>query len=146
MSDGIAQGTDLGKTPQRRRGHREAGQLGLNPYHRGGRTVEQLHILTVDPANGVGKIDCEGESPQSKGFYTHEIRDGFHYLTEGWYFVLDDGLIVVDAPPTIGSDFLGNNILPGIREIPTNRSPGKWSSVCVSTPETTPGAGPALDA
>ncbi|MCI0424420.1 MAG: hypothetical protein L0Z47_01035 [Actinobacteria bacterium] len=131
MSDGIAQGTDLGKTPQRRRGHREAGQLGLNPYHRGGRTVEQLHILTVDPANGVGKIDYEGESPQSKGLYTHEIRDGFHYLTEGWYFVLvvehDDGLIVVDAPPTIGSDFLGNNILPGIREI--SDKPITWEVV-----------------
>lgn len=58
---------------------------------------------------------------QSKGFYTYEIRDGIHYVTEGWYFMLvaehDDGLIVVDAPPTIGSDFLGNNILNAIGEI-----------------------------
>jgi len=61
------------------------------------------------------------ESIGSKGFFTHEIRDGIHYLTEGWYFMLvvvhDDGMIVVDAPPTIGSDFLGNNILTGLAEI-----------------------------
>ena len=61
------------------------------------------------------------EAVMSKGFYTREIGGGIHYLTEGWYFVLvaehDDGLIVVDAPPTIGSDFLGNNLLNGIAEI-----------------------------
>lgn len=61
------------------------------------------------------------EAVGSKGFYTHEIRDGIHYVTEGWYFMLvaehDDGLIVVDAPPTIGSDFLGNNIPKAIAEI-----------------------------
>lgn len=61
------------------------------------------------------------EAVMSKGYYTREIGGGIHYLTEGWYFVLvaehDDGLIVVDAPPTIGSDFLGNNLLNGIGEI-----------------------------
>jgi len=61
------------------------------------------------------------ESVMSKGYFTHEIRNGIHYLTEGWYFVMvaehDDGLVVVDAPPTIGSDFLGNNLLPAIGEI-----------------------------
>jgi hypothetical protein len=58
------------------------------------------------------------EAVGSKGFFTHEIADGIHYITEGWYFMLvaehDDGLIVVDAPPTIGSDFLGNRSrMPG---------------------------------
>lgn len=61
------------------------------------------------------------EAVQSKGFYSHEIGGGIHYVTEGWYFMLvvehDDGLIVVDAPPTIGSDFLGNNILNAVTEI-----------------------------
>lgn len=61
------------------------------------------------------------EAVMSQGFYTRHLGGGIHYLTEGWYFVLvvehDDGLIVVDAPPTIGSDFLGNNILNGIGSI-----------------------------
>lgn len=61
------------------------------------------------------------EAVQTNGFYTTEIADGIHYATEGWYFMLvaehDDGLIVVDAPPTIGSDFLGNNILNAVGEI-----------------------------
>jgi glyoxylase-like metal-dependent hydrolase (beta-lactamase superfamily II) len=61
------------------------------------------------------------EAVQSKGYFTREVADGIHYATEGWYFMLivehDDGLIVVDAPPTIGSDFLGNNILNAVGEI-----------------------------
>ncbi|MGH3649159.1 MAG: MBL fold metallo-hydrolase, partial [Acidimicrobiia bacterium] len=61
------------------------------------------------------------EAIQTKGFYTHELADGIHYATEGWYFMLvvehDEGLVVVDAPPTIGSDFLGNNILNAVGEI-----------------------------
>jgi len=61
------------------------------------------------------------EAIQTKGFYTNELADGIHYATEGWYFMLvvehDDGLIVVDAPPTIGSDFLGNNILNAVGEV-----------------------------
>lgn len=64
------------------------------------------------------------EAVQSKGFFTREIAEGIHYATEGWYFMLvvehDDGLIVVDAPPTIGSDFLGNNILNALGEISDN--------------------------
>ena len=61
------------------------------------------------------------EAVTSKGYFTHEIADGVHYVTEGWYFMLvvvhDDGLAVVDAPPTIGQDFVGGNILNGIAEI-----------------------------
>lgn len=61
------------------------------------------------------------EALGSKGYCTHEIAPGVHVITEGWYFMLvvvhDDGLIVVDAPPTIGQDFLGGNILAAIRDI-----------------------------
>ncbi|HEX6233917.1 MAG TPA: MBL fold metallo-hydrolase [Jiangellaceae bacterium] len=58
---------------------------------------------------------------QSQGFFTDEIRGGVHYATDGWYFMLvvehDNGVVVVDAPPTLGPDFLGGNILKAVREI-----------------------------
>ncbi len=61
------------------------------------------------------------EAIQSKGFFTREIADGIHYITEGWYFALavvhDDGVIVVDAPPSIGPTFAGDNLMNGVREI-----------------------------
>ncbi len=61
------------------------------------------------------------EAIQSKGFFTHEIRDGIFYITEGWYFMLaavhDEGVIVVDAPPSIGPTFAGENITHAISEI-----------------------------
>jgi glyoxylase-like metal-dependent hydrolase (beta-lactamase superfamily II) len=61
------------------------------------------------------------DAVQSKGFFTDEIRDGVHYATDGWYFMLvmehDDGVVVVDAPPTLGPEFLGGNILKAVREI-----------------------------
>jgi glyoxylase-like metal-dependent hydrolase (beta-lactamase superfamily II) len=61
------------------------------------------------------------EAVQSKGFFTHEIRDGIYYATEGWYFMLvvvhDDGVVVVDAPPTMGQQFMGENLPNAIREI-----------------------------
>ena len=61
------------------------------------------------------------EAIQSKGFFTREIQDGIHYITEGWYFALavvhDDGVIVVDAPPSIGPTFAGDNLMNAIREI-----------------------------
>lgn len=56
-----------------------------------------------------------GRCWNTKGFFSDRITGGIHYATEGWYFILvvehDDGVVVVDAPPTIGADFLGNNIL-----------------------------------
>ena len=61
------------------------------------------------------------EAIQSKGFFTREIQDGIHYITEGWYFALavvhDDGVIVVDAPPSIGPTFAGDNLMNAVREI-----------------------------
>ena len=61
------------------------------------------------------------EAIQSKGFFTREIADGIHYITEGWYFALavvhDDGVIVVDAPPSIGPTFAGDNLMNAVGEI-----------------------------
>ena len=90
--------------------------------------LPSLNFYTSSEAySSVPAVAYDETSPQvmeavmSKGFYTREIGGGIHYLTEGWYFAMvaehDDGLIVVDAPPTIGSDFLGNNLLNGIAEI-----------------------------
>lgn len=74
------------------------------------------------PATAYDELSGQAmEAIGSKGYFTHEIRDGIHFVTEGWYFMLvvvhDDGLIIVDAPPTIGPDFLGGNILNGVREV-----------------------------
>lgn len=78
------------------------------------------------------------EAIQAKGFYTHEIADGLHYATEGWYFMLvvehDDGVIVVDAPPTIGRRWLRDEDgrLKRKRVIPFRQDWGKllsWRSM-----------------
>ncbi len=57
----------------------------------------------------------------SKGYYTDSIGGGIHYVKDAWYYQLvvehDDGLIVVDAPPTNGEYFLGGRILQAIGEI-----------------------------
>lgn len=61
------------------------------------------------------------EDLMSKGYYTDSIGGGVHYVKDGWYYQLvvehDDGLIVVDAPPTNGQYFLGENIPKAIGEI-----------------------------
>ncbi len=61
------------------------------------------------------------EDLMSKGYYTDSLGGGVHYVKDGWYYQLvvehDDGLIVVDAPPSNGPYFLGENILQAIGEI-----------------------------
>lgn len=61
------------------------------------------------------------EDLMSKGYYTDSLGGGVHYVKDGWYYQLvvehDDGLIVVDAPPTNGQYFLGGKILTAIGEI-----------------------------
>ena len=48
--------------------------------------------------------------PQDKGYLVEEIRDGLYWVTEGTYLVMflttGKGVIVVDAPPTIGEKYL----------------------------------------
>lgn len=56
---------------------------------------------------------------RQKGYQVEEIRDGLYYVTEGVYqmmfLVTSEGVIAVDAPPT-----LGRNILNAIDEV-TNK-------------------------
>ncbi len=53
---------------------------------------------------------------QTKGYLVEEISDGLYWLTEGVYQVMflttGEGVIVVDAPPSIGQ-----NLLNGIAEV-----------------------------
>ena len=54
--------------------------------------------------------------PQDKGYLVEEIGDGLYWVTEGAYQVMflttGEGVIVVDAPPTIGE-----NLLKAIAEV-----------------------------
>jgi glyoxylase-like metal-dependent hydrolase (beta-lactamase superfamily II) len=57
---------------------------------------------------------------QKLGFHAEELRDGFHWVTSGGYdaafVVTDDGVIAIDAPPT-----LGENMLAAIAEVTDKR-------------------------
>lgn len=63
---------------------------------------------------------AQGQEIPEKGYLVEEIRDGLYYITEGVYqmmfLVTSEGVVVVDAPPTIGQ-----NIQNAIDEV-TNRS------------------------
>ncbi len=52
----------------------------------------------------------------AKGYFVEEIRDGLYWVTNGFYLVMflttGEGVIVVDAPPT-----LGENLLKAISEV-----------------------------
>ena len=54
--------------------------------------------------------------PQDKGYLVEEIQDGLYWVTEGVYNTMflttGEGVIVVDAPPTIGE-----NLLKAIAEV-----------------------------
>lgn len=70
----------------------------------------QVQVAPV-PANAFGvKID------QAKGYFVEEINDGVYWVTEGAYqmmfVVTGRGVVVVDAPPSIGE-----NILKAIAEV-----------------------------
>ena len=60
-----------------------------------------------------------GPKIPAKGYLVQEIRGGLYWLTDGAYqtmfMVTDKGVVVVDAPPTIG-----NNYLKAISEV-TNK-------------------------
>jgi len=65
---------------------------------------EKMEFAPVpDTAKGV-PID------QEKGYFVEEISDGLYWVTEGSYQVMflvtGEGVIVVDAPPTIGDKYL----------------------------------------
>ncbi|MAF13778.1 MAG: MBL fold metallo-hydrolase [Parcubacteria group bacterium] len=76
-------------------------------------TPESVEISTI-PETAKGP-----EIPQDKGYLVEEINDGLYWLTDGTYqmmfLVTSFGVIVVDAPPSIGE-----NILVAIAEVTDN--------------------------
>ncbi len=71
--------------------------------------TEKIHAPVPDSARGPA-ID------QSKGYLVQDLGDGLYWLTEGTYHVMflttGEGVIVVDAPPSIGQ-----KLLDGIKEV-----------------------------
>ncbi len=59
---------------------------------------------TPVPANAIGQAIPE------KGYFVEEINDGLYWVTDGLYqamfLVSDDGVILVDAPPSIGQNLV----------------------------------------
>ena len=59
---------------------------------------------------------AKGPAIPSKGYLVEEIRDGLYWVTDGVYntmfLVSDEGVITVDAPPS-----LGENYIKAIREV-----------------------------
>ena len=53
---------------------------------------------------------AKGPAIPSKGYLVEEIRDGLFWITDGAYntmfLVTDEGVVAVDAPPTIGTNYL----------------------------------------
>ena len=53
---------------------------------------------------------AKGPAIPSKGYLVEEIRDGLFWVTDGAYntifLVTDKGIVAVDAPPTIGKNYL----------------------------------------
>ena len=60
--------------------------------------------------------NAKGPTIPSKGYLVEEIRDGLYWVTDGVYNTMflasDDGVIAVDAPPS-----LGENYIKAIREV-----------------------------
>ena len=81
----------------------------LKPHFKHGDRLGQCVVSLPDTAKGV-PID------PNKGYFVEEIKDGLYWMTEGTYQVMflthADGVIVVDAPPSIGQ-----NILNAIAEV-----------------------------
>jgi glyoxylase-like metal-dependent hydrolase (beta-lactamase superfamily II) len=48
--------------------------------------------------------------PPEKGYFVEEIRDGLYWVTDGSYntmfLVTDEGVVAVDAPPSIGANYI----------------------------------------
>ena len=53
---------------------------------------------------------AKGPAIPSKGYLVEEIREGLFWVTDGAYntifLVTDKGVVAVDAPPTIGKNYL----------------------------------------
>ena len=85
-------------------------------------TVSILAIITVSLSNSIyaqeNQTETKNQIPEaakgpvipSKGYLVEEIRDGLFWITDGAYntmfLVTDEGVVAVDAPPTIGKNYL----------------------------------------
>ena len=85
-------------------------------------TVSILAIITISLSNSIYAQENQTETttqlPQaakgptipSKGYLVEEIRDDVFWVTDGAYntlfLVTDEGVVAVDAPPTIGKNYL----------------------------------------
>ncbi|MGH9981339.1 MAG: MBL fold metallo-hydrolase, partial [Nitrososphaeraceae archaeon] len=85
-------------------------------------TVSILAIITISLSNSIYAQENQTETttqlPQaakgptipSKGYLVEEIRDDLFWVTDGAYntlfLVTDEGVVAVDAPPTIGKNYL----------------------------------------
>jgi glyoxylase-like metal-dependent hydrolase (beta-lactamase superfamily II) len=101
--------------------------------HKAGTPSQETLILRARTANGHiqhgdPQAQCADPLPgtaggvsidQTKGYFVDEINDGVYWVTEGLYQVMfvvtSEGVIVADAPPSIG-----NKILEAIAEV-TNK-------------------------
>ena len=84
-------------------------------------TVSILAIITISLSASIYAQENQTKTTQlpeaakgpaipTKGYLVEEIRDGLYWVTEGAYntifLVTDEGVVAVDAPPTIGKNYL----------------------------------------
>jgi hypothetical protein len=81
-------------------------------------TVKQFSNNSATAANIQLPEAAKGPPIPAKGYLVQQIRGGLYWLTDGAYqtmfMVTDKGVVAVDAPPTIG-----NNYLKAIAEVTT---------------------------
>ncbi len=84
-------------------------------------TVSILAIITISLSTSIYAQENQTKTTQlpeaakgpaipTKGYLVEEIRDGLYWVTDGAYntmfLVTDEGVVAVDAPPTIGKNYL----------------------------------------
>ena len=78
--------------------------------------VEVFVTPTPEPVEPIPGTVQGPAIPQDKGYFVEELGDGLYWATEGTYQVMflttGEGVIVVDAPPSIGE-----NLLKAIAEV-----------------------------
>ena len=62
------------------------------------------------PSSSIPEAAIGPTIPPEKGYLVEEIRDGLYWVTDGSYntmfLVTDEGVVAVDAPPSIGANYL----------------------------------------
>jgi len=87
---------------------------------RGPAEVEMVEPIAMEITNAAIPAAAFGPAIPEKGYFVEELSDGLYWVTDGVYQVMflttGRGVIVVDAPPTIGE-----NVLKAIEDV-TNES------------------------